>query len=59
VLATASDSGKAWDLRCDVREQIITFLQKNHPEALPKFRTEFSGTDSLPASTGNLSPKVS
>jgi small-conductance mechanosensitive channel len=58
VLATASDSGKAWDLRCDVREQIITFLQKNHPEALPKFRTEFSGTDGLPAPTGNLSAKV-
>ena len=40
VLATASDSGKAWDMRCDIREQLINFLQKNYPDALPKVRAE-------------------
>jgi small-conductance mechanosensitive channel len=40
VLATASDSGKAWDMRCDIREQLINFLQKNYPGALPKVRAE-------------------
>ena len=40
VLATASDSGKAWDMRCDIREQLISFLQKNYPAALPKVRAE-------------------
>jgi small-conductance mechanosensitive channel len=26
---------KAWDLRCAVREKLVTFLQREHPEALP------------------------
>lgn len=34
------NSGDAWDIRCFVRENLISFLQKNHPEALPKVRTE-------------------
>jgi small-conductance mechanosensitive channel len=38
VLATAADSGRAWDLRCEIREKVITYLQKHHPEALPKVR---------------------
>ena len=40
VLMTAATSGLAWDMRCDVREGLIGFLQKNHPGALPKVRTE-------------------
>jgi hypothetical protein len=40
VLATSSDSGKSWNLRCAVREGLIAFLQKSHPESLPKLRTE-------------------
>ncbi len=38
VLATASDASKAWDLRCEIREQLIAFLQQHHPESLPKTR---------------------
>jgi small-conductance mechanosensitive channel len=39
VLCTAADSSKAWDLRCEVREKLIGFIQKHHPESLPRFRT--------------------
>ncbi len=38
VLATAVDSSKAWDLRCEIREKLIAFIQKNHPESLPRVR---------------------
>jgi small-conductance mechanosensitive channel len=38
VLASAADAPAAWDLRCDIREALITFLQRNHPEALPVLR---------------------
>ena len=38
VLATAADSSKAWDLRCEIREKLIAFLQKEYPESLPRFR---------------------
>jgi small-conductance mechanosensitive channel len=30
----------AWNLRCEVREKLIEFIQKNYPEGLPKIRTE-------------------
>jgi small-conductance mechanosensitive channel len=38
ALMSAKNSGDAWDLRCFVREEMIAFLQKNHPEKLPQFR---------------------
>ncbi len=40
VLATAADSGSAWDLRCAIREQFIAFIQKRHPQCLPRVRAE-------------------
>lgn len=42
ILATAGDSGKAFDLRCEIREKLIDFLQREHPEALPRQRTELA-----------------
>jgi small-conductance mechanosensitive channel len=44
VLATAADSGKAWDLRCEIREKLIGFIQRNHPDRLPRIRAEFEPT---------------
>jgi small-conductance mechanosensitive channel len=38
ALVSASDSPSAWDLRVNVREKLIEFLQKTHPESLPKTR---------------------
>lgn len=43
ALMSAKDSGKAWDLRCFVREEMIAFLQKNYPEHLPKLRANVIG----------------
>jgi hypothetical protein len=40
VLATAADSSKCWDLRCEVREKLIAWVQEHHPESLPKTRME-------------------
>lgn len=38
ALVSAEDSSKAWDLRCHVREQMITYLRQNYPNSLPKLR---------------------
>ncbi len=43
VLATSADSSKGWDLRCDIREKLIAYIQKHHPQSLPRFRTEIGG----------------
>jgi small-conductance mechanosensitive channel len=41
ALMSAADASLLWDLRCQVREQLLTFIQKNYPDALPKLRAEF------------------
>ena len=40
VLVSATDAPTAWDLRCEVREKLIDFLQRNHPQCLPRTRAE-------------------
>ncbi|PWS27659.1 mechanosensitive ion channel protein MscS [Pedobacter yonginense] len=40
-LMSASNSSRAFDLRCMVREAMITFIQTNFPESLPKTRLEY------------------
>lgn len=54
VLVTAEDSGALWDLRCLVREELVTWLQRNDPEALPVTRVQVleasqRGRDGRPA----------
>jgi len=39
ILASATDSGKSFDLRCEIREKMVTFLQQKHPECLPRDRS--------------------
>lgn len=36
VLASAPDGPSSWDLRCDIREGLIKFLHREHPDALPR-----------------------
>jgi small-conductance mechanosensitive channel len=43
VLATSADSSKSWDLRCEIREKFMDFIQRQHPESLPKLRAELTG----------------
>jgi hypothetical protein len=47
ALVSARDSGALWNLRCQVREQLIAFLQQQFPNALPRQRTAVE----LPADT--------
>jgi small-conductance mechanosensitive channel len=49
ALVSASDAGKAFDLRCDVREAMMAFLVSEMPEALPRRRTEFTMAETAPA----------
>ncbi|MHA6297209.1 mechanosensitive ion channel family protein [Devosia sp. CAU 1758] len=39
ILVTARNAPKAFDLRCEVREKMIAFLQENYPQTLPRVRT--------------------
>lgn len=38
ALMSAPDSSTAWDLRCHVREKLITYIQNQYPQCLPKRR---------------------
>jgi hypothetical protein len=38
ALVSAADAGKAFDLRCEIREGLLKFLQQEHPESLPRMR---------------------
>jgi small-conductance mechanosensitive channel len=40
ALVSAANASAAWDLRCEVREALIAFLQREYPHALPKRRAE-------------------
>jgi small-conductance mechanosensitive channel len=43
VLVSAADSGRMWDLRCLVREQLADWIRREHPEALPLRRVRIDG----------------
>jgi hypothetical protein len=53
ILVSASNSGRSFDLRCEVREKLIDFIQREYPQALPRIRlnpgnvatTEQTGTN--------------
>ncbi|HEY8947771.1 MAG TPA: mechanosensitive ion channel domain-containing protein [Rhizomicrobium sp.] len=40
ALATARNASQVWDLRCEIREKMLAFLQAEHPESLPRRRNE-------------------
>jgi small-conductance mechanosensitive channel len=44
VLATSADSSKSWDLRCEIREKLIAYIQEHHPLSLPLVRAQVVGT---------------
>ncbi|MEP0707099.1 MAG: mechanosensitive ion channel domain-containing protein [Parvibaculum sp.] len=39
ALVSARTSPQAWDLRCDVREKLISWVRDNHPDSLPQVRS--------------------
>lgn len=38
ALVSARNAPQTWDLRCEVREKLIAYLQREHPHALPTER---------------------
>jgi small-conductance mechanosensitive channel len=44
ALVSAADAGSAWDLRCEVREGLLRFLQQHHPDSLPRLRLARAAT---------------
>ncbi len=47
VLVSAADAGKAWDLRCLVREALIAYMQREWPQFLPRLRAEVTALPSM------------
>lgn len=47
ILVSAADAGRAWDLRCLVRERLVHFIQSTCPENLPRIRTEIDAMPKL------------
>lgn len=43
ALASAANASQAWDLRCEVREKLVAFIQMNYPASLPRLRASFAG----------------
>lgn len=44
-LMSAGDSSTLWNLRCDMREGLIRFIQANYPEYLPRHRAHMLETN--------------
>ncbi|MFV2011369.1 MULTISPECIES: mechanosensitive ion channel family protein [unclassified Micromonospora] len=42
LLASAADAPSSWDLRCELREGLFTFLRRHHPDWLPRARSELA-----------------
>ena len=58
-LVSTADSGKGWDLRCLVREELMTMMQRDFPEYLPRLRAEVdppSDTEHRPPAPQQRSP---
>ncbi|GAA3282101.1 mechanosensitive ion channel [Dactylosporangium vinaceum] len=49
ALVSAEDAPKLWDLRCFVREHLVTWLRDTHPAALPRVRAEMTSAMPLHA----------
>jgi hypothetical protein len=49
ALMSARDASSMWDLRCHVRERLVAYLQRRHPDSLPRIRAELLGGEAVPA----------
>ncbi len=43
ALMSAADAPTLWDLRCEVRERLVEYLQQHYPQALPRTRALLVG----------------
>jgi flagellar motor switch protein FliG len=49
ALVSAASSGNAWDLRCLVRERLLDFIRREHPQFLPRIRADEDNASQSPA----------
>ncbi|WP_315390034.1 mechanosensitive ion channel domain-containing protein [uncultured Stenotrophomonas sp.] len=56
LLVSARNSGDAFDLRCIVRERMLDFLAREHPQALPRTRAELLERDDPPTRSPRSQP---
>ena len=47
ILASATDSGKCWELRCHLREQVMDYLRRERPDWLPRRRVRLDRTETV------------
>ena len=47
ALVSARNAPQAWDLRCEVREKLVAFLQREMRDALPRERADISPRPSM------------
>jgi small-conductance mechanosensitive channel len=40
ALASADDAAKAWDLRCEIRENLLNFIREKFPDGFPKMKAD-------------------
>jgi len=52
VQVSARSSAEAFELRCEVREKLIEFLQRDYPTALPRTRQEVVAPEQQPMTDG-------
>ncbi|MBS0332951.1 MAG: mechanosensitive ion channel family protein [Proteobacteria bacterium] len=57
-LAGALNSGQLFELRCEIREKMIAYVQAEFPEALPRRRLEFSPAEPAWAASRDAADRV-
>jgi small-conductance mechanosensitive channel len=49
ALMSATDSSALWNLRCEVRERLIDYLQREFPDSLARLRADVTRVGALPS----------
>lgn len=57
ILVSASSGGRVSDLKSEMREQLIGFIQREYPSALPRFRAEMGGGAAAGALSSGKEPE--
>ncbi|WP_242112414.1 mechanosensitive ion channel family protein [Luteimonas aquatica] len=57
-LVSAGNSGDAFDLRCAVRERLIDFLRREHPQSLPVLRANMAAPPSRANAPASAEPDL-
>ena len=58
AIASAASAPQLWELRCEIREQLVAYLREEHPDALPVVRAQLqeAGGSSFSVSGGPERP---